>query len=43
MHLSLGDSPDPTTLTYPRDLIDGAGKNEVNGREFSPRLDQRLN
>lgn len=25
------------------DDIDGAGKNEVNGREFSPRLDQRLN
>lgn len=21
MHLSLGDSPDPTTLTYPRDLL----------------------
>ena len=21
MHLWLGDSPDPTTLTYPRDLL----------------------
>lgn len=40
MHLSLGDSPDPTTLTYPRDLLEIARIGRYRGPRWGGEQEQ---